>query len=189
MTTKKHMNLQLFAEPTPPDGGEPNEPEVIEPTAEPTPEKTFTQPELDTLIKDRLARATKNQPTKDELKAFKAYQDTQKTEAEKAVANQLILDGLTSVANNKLIRAEIKNLDGYDTKLLSRLIDRSTITVDDSGEVSGITEQLASLELEFPMIKKQSASIGGANPPSGNATTKAQTEMDELRKAMGLPPK
>lgn len=46
-------------------------------------EKTFSQEEVDNLIKERLKREKKGQPTKEELKAFKEWQDSQKTEAEK----------------------------------------------------------------------------------------------------------
>ncbi|WP_455797570.1 hypothetical protein [Clostridium butyricum] len=46
-------------------------------------EKTFSQEEVDNLIKDRLKREKKGQPTKEELKAFKEWQDSQKTESEK----------------------------------------------------------------------------------------------------------
>ena len=42
-------------------------------------EKTFTQKELDDIVKQRLDRAKKDMPSKEELKAFKAWQDSQKT--------------------------------------------------------------------------------------------------------------
>lgn len=42
-------------------------------------EKTFTQKELDDIVKQRLDRAKKDMPSKDELKAFKEWQDSQKT--------------------------------------------------------------------------------------------------------------
>ena len=48
-------------------------------------EKTFTQKELDDIVKQRLERERKGMPTKDEMKAFKAWQDSQKT-AEKVTA-------------------------------------------------------------------------------------------------------
>lgn len=57
-------------DPTPNEGG--NEP------------KTFTQAELDAIIKERLARERKNQPDPEKLKKFEEWEAGQKTEAEKA---------------------------------------------------------------------------------------------------------
>lgn len=47
------------------------------------PEKHFTQAEVDNLIKSRLERERRNMPSKDELAAFKKWQDEQKTAEEK----------------------------------------------------------------------------------------------------------
>lgn len=45
--------------------------------------KTFTQEELDKIVKERVARVKKDQPPKEELEAFKQWQESQKTEDEK----------------------------------------------------------------------------------------------------------
>lgn len=45
--------------------------------------KTFTQAEMDAIIKQRIEREKKNMPDKEQLKAFKAWQDSQKTAEEK----------------------------------------------------------------------------------------------------------
>ena len=50
--------------------------------------KTFTQDEVNDLIKARLERERKGQPTKDELAAFRAWQDSQKT-AEQKTADEI----------------------------------------------------------------------------------------------------
>ena len=47
-------------------------------------EKTFTQAEVDSLIKSRLERERKGQPTKEELTAFREWQNSQKTAEQKA---------------------------------------------------------------------------------------------------------
>lgn len=46
-------------------------------------EKTFTQADVDKLIKERIARERKNQLPKEELKAYQEWKESQKTEAEK----------------------------------------------------------------------------------------------------------
>ena len=42
-------------------------------------EKTFTQKEVDNIVKERLDRFKKGMPSNEELKAFKEWQDNQKT--------------------------------------------------------------------------------------------------------------
>lgn len=42
-------------------------------------EKTFTQAELDEIVKQRLERQKKGQPSKEEMDAFHKWQDSQKT--------------------------------------------------------------------------------------------------------------
>lgn len=45
--------------------------------------KTFTQEELDAIVKDKIAKAKKGQPSKEELEEFKQWKESQKTEDEK----------------------------------------------------------------------------------------------------------
>ncbi|QLY79188.1 hypothetical protein [Clostridium intestinale] len=45
--------------------------------------KTFTQDEVDKLIKDRVAREKKGQLSKEEIKAYQDWKDSQKTDEEK----------------------------------------------------------------------------------------------------------
>jgi hypothetical protein len=97
-----------------------------------------------------------------------AYKDTQSKAANEAI----------SKANARLIAAEIKGLDGYDTKLVAKLIDHSKITIADDGTVKGITEQLPELEKEFPAIKAI-ASGSPANPPGASNSKTLRDEYDE----------
>lgn len=54
---------------------------AIEP--ETTPEKTFTQAEVDTLIGKRLAKAMKGMPSEEELTAFRTWKGNQQTEQDR----------------------------------------------------------------------------------------------------------
>ena len=56
---------------------------AVETAPETATEKTFTQAEVDALIAKRLDRATKGMPSKEELTEFKAWKESQQTEAEK----------------------------------------------------------------------------------------------------------
>ena len=48
-------------------------------------EKTFTQEELNKIVQERLDKEKKKMPSKEDLKAFKEWKESQKTEAEKQV--------------------------------------------------------------------------------------------------------
>ena len=72
-------------------------------------------------------------------------------------------------ANERLLQAEIKSLDGYDVKLVSRLLDRSKVMIEEDGTVKGLKEAITALEEEFPQVRK-GTQTGGANPPPNNAT-------------------
>lgn len=86
-------------------------------------EKTFTQADVDRLIQERVAREKKNQLSKDELKAYNEWKESQKTEEEKKN------EALTN-AENARIAAEEKanNLEAKVTCLSKGVIATS---VDD----------------------------------------------------------
>ena len=69
-------------------------------------------------------------------------------------------------ANERLLQAEIKSLDGYDAKLVSRLLDRSKVKITEDGAIEGLTEAVEALVTEFPQVKKAAVvNQTGANPP------------------------
>ncbi|NRW85117.1 hypothetical protein, partial [Clostridium beijerinckii] len=68
-------------------------------------DKTFTQADVDKMIKDRLAREKKGQLSKEELKAYQDWKDSQKTEDEKK--------------NEKLTQAETKAKEAEEKALLA----------------------------------------------------------------------
>ncbi len=73
-------------------------------TADPKPpEKTFTQAELDFIVGERLKRAKEGAPTKEEMTAFKAWQESQKNDQQKQA---------------ELLDAEKKRADAATAQLL-----------------------------------------------------------------------
>lgn len=70
--------------------------------------KNFTQEELDKIVKERVARAKKDQPSKEELEAFKQWQESQKTEEEKK--NEALTNAETArvAAEERALLAETK---------------------------------------------------------------------------------
>lgn len=78
-------------------------------SAENTPaEKTFTQKELDDIVKQRLDRAKKDMPSKDELKAFREWKDSQKTAEQKAADDIAAANSAKEVAEREKQALEIK---------------------------------------------------------------------------------
>lgn len=78
-------------------------------------------------------------------------------------------------ANARLLTAEIKQLEGYDSKLIERLLDKSKVVITEDGEVTGLKEAVEALEAEFPLIKKSTIPGSPANPPGAT-----QTEIEKL---------
>ena len=96
-----------------------------------------------------------------------SYQAQKKAEVENAITK----------ANERLILAEIKSLEGYDAKLVSRLLDKSKVTIADDGTITGIKEAVEALAIEYPQIKTV---VNGnpANPPVNQTTEIEQLQAD-----------
>lgn len=83
-------------------------------------------------------------------------------------------------AKETVINAEIKALHGYDAKLLSRLLDRSKITVDENGRVTGFEEALKSVEDEFPSVRLPEKPAKPFVPVNAAGSTETGLTMNEL---------
>jgi hypothetical protein len=82
-----------------------------------------------------------------------------------------------------LFQAELKKLENqYNLKLVNKLLDKSKITVDDNGNISGLQEALKELEKDFPEIAKNNNSNGGANPVLDNQKQKSTNVFDLITK-------
>lgn len=58
------------------------------------------------------------------------------------------------IVNDCLVMAEIKSMDGYDPALVMSLLDRSKVTIDPNGVISGLQKAIEDLTNEIPAIKK-----------------------------------
>lgn len=88
-----------------------NTPHEAEPakSAENTPaEKTFTQKELDDIVKQRLDRAKKDMPSKEELKAYREWKYSQKTAEQKAADDIAAANSAKEAAEREKQALEIK---------------------------------------------------------------------------------
>ncbi len=70
--------------------------------------KTFTQAELDAIVKQRLERQAKGQPSKEEMEAFRKWQDSQKTAEQLSQEKISAAENGRADAEKKLAAAEAK---------------------------------------------------------------------------------
>ena len=94
--------------------------------------KTFTQEEVDNIVKERLAKAKKGIPSKEELTKYNEWKESQKTQQDK-------YDELIKQANEK--STTISNLQKEN------LVLKSGIT--DSDEVEFIVYKVSKMEGDF----------------------------------------
>jgi hypothetical protein len=138
------------AAPAKPEGGE---------------EKLLPQSEVDRIVQDRLARAAKGQPSKDELAELKAakakleeIEQAGASELEKANAAREKAEAkaeaalktaserlITAEAKSELAAAGVTNMEGA-----LRALDKTGLTVEDDGTVSGAEEAVKSLLESIP---------------------------------------
>lgn len=175
-------------EPTAPQ----NEP-VVEPTAtEPvkTPDKTFTQTELDQLIKERLERERKKYAGFDDLKAKAAKLDeieaAKKTDEEKALAKLKELEDKIAEKEAAILKAELREkkrsaLDSAGLNLPSDVSISELLDMMPGGE-DDIEDYIAKFKRMFP------ASAPEPTKPTGLGTSTKTGEpaqkkslADELR--------
>lgn len=88
-------------------------------------------------------------------------------------------------AKELLFQAELKKYEGqYNMKLVNKLLDKSKVNINDSGNITGLQEALKELEKEFPEIAKSNQSNGGANPVLDSKKTDKLEEL--FKKALHL---
>lgn len=124
---------------------------------EPSAEKPKTETEVNPKVQEEetsSAAATQIEQYEKSIRKFLNLQDGEEIgdlDARlSAYAEQQ--DKAIKAANDNLITASIYQLQGYDTKLLAKLIDRSGITVSPDGTVVGLTEAVKAVETEFPAV-------------------------------------
>lgn len=157
----------------------------------PKPGKTFTQDELDAIVTDRLRRAVPKDYEELKAKAAKAdeAEEAKKSELQKAKDEAKAAKDASaereSRANAKLRRAAIleeagkqKAIDG--DVVVALLTSDATITVDDDGNVAGVTEAVKKLLKDKPVLVAQAGGRPefGGNDPKSNLEKIAKLERD-----------
>ena len=108
-------------------------------------EKTFTQKELDEIVKQRLDRAKKDMPSKDELKAFREWKDSQKTAEQKAAEQLAEVAAARDTAEREKSRLEIKVSclsKGVDVEAVDDVIALAERFIDDNTTIEKAVEKV-----------------------------------------------
>jgi hypothetical protein len=158
-------------------------------------EKTLSQAEVDRIVQDRLARAAKGQPSKDELAelrrkaaAHDEADEASKSELEKAQAAREKAEAKAAeavqTANARLIRADataelakagVTNVDGA-----LRALDTTGLTVEDDGTVSGVEEAVKGLLEAIPEFVGRPAGTKVDQGARGTSSKDGQVTAAEL---------
>jgi hypothetical protein len=175
----------------------PTQPEPT-PAAEPAPERTFTQAELDRIVQDRLARAKMTPPADyEELKAAKArldgIEEQNKTELEKAQtraekAEQRATQIETEAKETRLRAAIIAEAAKPDRKVLDpeavvALLDRTTLELDDQGVPTNIAKAMDSLlEAKDYLVATSGGARGNADQGARGQAAPGQLSREDLQR-------
>lgn len=142
-------------------------------------EKTFTQAELNSIIEDRLAKARKNIPSKEELQQYNEWKENQKTEQEKIneKINQLQTSNGTLTNENSQLKAQLEVLNSNAKKEFVRFV---------TSEVLAMVNETTDLKTAIKNYKKDNPQYFGdtvikktqTSPSLNNGGDKPQTTND-----------
>ncbi len=126
-------------------------------------EKTFTQKELDEIVKQKLDRAKKDIPTKEELKAYRDWRDSQKTAEQKAADDIAAANSAKEAAEKEKQRLEIK------VACLSKGVP-SEAADDVIALASRLTDENTTIEKAVEKVLEKYPSFKGGNKAPGITT-------------------
>ena len=121
-------------------------------------EKTFTQAELDEIVKQRLERQKKGQPTKEEMDAFHKWQDSQKTAEQLSAEKISAAESRAAEAEKKAAAAEAKAYaysKGVNAEAVDDVIALALPKVDDNTTMEKAIEAVIAKYPSFCSAKSE----------------------------------
>lgn len=121
-------------------------------------EKTFTQAELDEIVRQRLERQKKGQPTKEEMDAFHKWQDSQKTAEQLSAEKISAAESRATEAEKKAAAAEAKAYaysKGVSAEAVDDVIALAIPKVDDSTTMEKAIEAVIAKYPSFCSAKSE----------------------------------
>lgn len=149
-------------------------------------EKTFTQADVDKLIQERIAREKKNQLSKEELKAYNEWKESQKTEEEKKNEALTNAEKARLAAEEKATALEAKvtclskgvvsdSVD--DVVILAKAMVTEEVTIEQA--IDKVLEKYPSFKGEQQQQEPQGFKIGA------NSQKQKENPNDALARAFG----
>lgn len=167
------------------EGKEENSEENEEGSEEET--KTFTQDEVDKLIKERIKREKKGQLSKEELAEYKKWKDSQKTESEKQSEALTTAEKAKSEAEERALLAETKVTclsKGVNPKAVDDVVVLAKAKVSDDVTIDQAIDKV--LE-QYPHFKNEEQQEEHKGFKLGGKSGKEKVNQDDkLRAIFGL---
>jgi len=186
--------------------GDPIDPHADGSGTEPgTGTRTFTEQELQAIVRDRLARQKRQFADYEELKAAREELDTikqaQMTELEKVKAQVSKLqeerDAAQKLAQDRLIRsafvAEAAKAGAAHPEDAFALADLSSVAIDDAGQVSGVSAAVTALVEANRLVLASQPSAPRLDGGAGSGQrptlkTRLSAEEVDIARKMGMSP-
>lgn len=149
-------------------------------------EKTFTQADVDKLIKERLAREKKGQPSKEELKAFKTWKETQKTNEEKNAEKITAAETKVKEAEARAtaLEAKVSALSkGVKADSVDDVVTLAKAMVDDDTPIDKAIDKVLK---KYPSFKGEQQQGKGFKVGSGGGKGESKDTDDELKAIFGI---
>lgn len=141
-------------------------------------EKTFTQKELDEIVKQRLERERKNMPSKKEMDAFKAWQDSRKTAEELSAEKVTAAENGRTAAEKRAEAAEAKCTafsKGVKSEAVDDVIALAMAKVSDSVSIEQAIDEVIKKYPSMCGVKQSAGITTGADFSNGGGTTDGVT--------------
>lgn len=150
-------------------------------------EKTFTQADVDKLIQERVARERKNQLSKEELKAYNEWKESQKTEEEKKNEALTNAEKARVAAEERALLAETKvtclskgvvatSVD--DVVILAKAMVTEEVTIEKA--IDKVLEKYPSFKVQQQQEEQKGFIIGAGSQKQKESSDNA------LAKAFGI---
>ena len=155
-------------------------------------EKTFTQAELDEIVKQRLERQKKGQPSKEEMDAFHKWQDSQKTAEQLSAEKISAAQTAASEAEKRAAAAEAKCCafsKGVSKEAVDDVIALAMNKVDDNTPIDKAIDAVIAKYPSFCSAKSEAPkgiTTGVSFGNGGGGTQMSGVEAAFLAKNPGL---
>ena len=148
--------------------------------------KTFTQDEVNDLIKSRLERERKGQPTKDELEAFYKWQDEQKTAEQKQAEAIKAQSDRADAAEKKAAALEAKLLatsKGVKPEAADDVVALASLNVSDDMPLEKAIDEVLK---KYPLFTGTTAPTTTGVPAGNGGASRSGVEAAFLAKNPGI---